>query len=118
MPRNANQSKSLNYSLYFNGGSYINLGNSSLGLTANSISIWFKTTSTTSGQQLLSKYGSTYQFQFRLETNGTITLYSFENQSTFATLQSASGFGFKLIGLPIPVELEPYKVVTWLEERA
>jgi hypothetical protein len=92
MPRNANQSKSSNYSLDFDGASYIDLGNSSLGLTANSISIWFKTTSTTSGQQLLSKYGSTYQFQFRLETNGTITLYSFENQSTFATLQSASGY--------------------------
>ena len=92
MPRNANQGKNTNYSLDFDGASYIDLGNSSLGLTANSISIWFKTTSTTSGQQLLSKYGSTYQFQFRLETNGTITLYSFENQSTFATLQSASGY--------------------------
>ena len=78
------------YSLYFNGGSYTNLGNSSLGLTANSISIWFKTTSTTSGQQLLSKYGSTPQFQFRLETNGTITLYSFESGGTFATLQSTA----------------------------
>jgi hypothetical protein len=92
MPSNTNQSKISNYGLYFNGGSYINLGNSSLGLTANSISIWFKTTSTTSGQQLLSKYGSTAQFQFRLETNGTITLYSFQSSGGFATLQSASGY--------------------------
>jgi len=80
------------YVFYFNGASYIDLGNSSLGLTANTISIWFKTTSTTSGQQLLSKMGSTYQFQFRLETNGTISLYSFQDQSTFATLQSSSGY--------------------------
>jgi hypothetical protein len=80
------------YVFDFGGSSYIDLGNLSLGLTANSISIWFKTSSTTSGQQLLSKMGSTYQFQFRLETNGTITLYSFQDQSTFATLQSASGY--------------------------
>lgn len=91
MPENSNQSKLSNYSINFN-SSYIDLGNSSLGLTANSISIWFKTTSTTSGQQLLSKYGSTNQFQFRLETDGTISLYSFQSSGGFATLQSASGY--------------------------
>ena len=92
LPNNENKDKQSNYSMDFDGASYIDLGNSSLGLTANTISIWFKTTSTTSGQQLLSKMGSTYQFQLRLETNGTISLYSFQDQSTFATLQSSSGY--------------------------
>ena len=51
MPRNANQSKSDNYSLDFNASSYINLGTSdSLNFVpqqdAFSVSVWVKNTST------------------------------------------------------------------------
>jgi len=75
---------------------YIDLGDTSLNVNNLSVSVWFKTTSTTSGQQLISKYSTTSsnrQFQFRLETNGTVTIFPMLSDGNIATVQSStSGF--------------------------
>ena len=42
MPRNANQSKSTNYSLNFDGSDYIDAGSFSLNASAGTVSAWIK----------------------------------------------------------------------------
>ena len=54
MPRNANQSKSANYSLDFNGtGDKINLGNIFPTDSDMSVSVWFKYTGTVSTNDMI-----------------------------------------------------------------
>ena len=71
MPRNANQSKQSNYSLSFDGSSYIDFGNSLNFVTSNySLSFWIKTTSTTN--LVICEKGANDEIAIQTLTSGNI----------------------------------------------
>jgi hypothetical protein len=94
MPRNANQSKSSNYSLDFDGtNDYIDCGSLSLNNSAFSIQAYIKSSNTTDFQMIVGKTiggsnPSNEQIQFRTETNENIKVILF-GSTTSLTLESS-----------------------------
>jgi len=86
MPEESNQSKFENYSLSFDGASYIDTSISTLTGTDFSISYWFKTTATLSAFNYYVPFSAVTNYQFTgayLYFLGTLTVGSKNNAGTF-----------------------------------
>ena len=95
MPRNANQSKSSNYSLNFNGGLQRVTASNFSGLAnknSGSFSLWFKTTNTTSnaGKCIFSIPYSSSGNGFDVYINNSTSLVSYLRTTTFTTTTTST----------------------------